>query len=215
MKKAPVSVVMPAFNAEQHIDEALESVLGEPEVGQVIVVDDGSTDSTAARASAHEGVELVQQPNAGIAAARNAGIARATGEYLSFLDADDLWTRGRLRALIGLLESSAVDAAFGYAMEFGTVVEGESPQPALVPGGMLIRTAEFRKVGAFNEELRLGEFVDWWARAQEAGLSHAVTADVVLLRRVHESNTGRLRAEARVDYARLLRAALARRRQAQ
>jgi len=213
VKEVPVSVVMPAFNAERYIDEALESVLREPEVGQLIVVDDGSTDSTAARVSAHAGVELIRQANAGIAAARNAGIARATREYMSFLDADDLWPEGRLGALIHLLESSAVDAAFGSAVQFGEVPEGGRPQPALVAGGMLIRTAAFRRVGNFNEDLRLGEFIDWWARAEEARLSHAFTTEVVLLRRVHESNTGRLRADARVDYTRVLRAALTRRRQ--
>jgi glycosyltransferase involved in cell wall biosynthesis len=91
-----VSVIIPAYNAEPHIAETLNSVLAQTFTDlEVIVVDDGSTDCTAKivekMARADKRVSLLSQQNAGVAAARNAGMKVARGEWLAFLDADDIW----------------------------------------------------------------------------------------------------------------------------
>src|SRR4030095_10925317 len=88
-----VSVVIPAYNSERFVDEALESVLRQSHQRlEVIVVDDGSTDGTGARVRAYGNqVRYIHQVNAGVGAARNKGLAAATGDYIAFLDADDLW----------------------------------------------------------------------------------------------------------------------------
>jgi len=87
----PVSVVIPAFNAEAYVAEAIASVSNQTlRPREVIVVDDGSTDRTAAVAEA-AGAVVVQQKNAGVGAARNAGAAAASHPWLAFLDADDCW----------------------------------------------------------------------------------------------------------------------------
>ncbi|MFF7636114.1 glycosyltransferase family 2 protein [Kitasatospora sp. NPDC008050] len=94
---APVSVVIAAYNAERTLGPALTSVLAQlPPPAQVVVVDDGSTDGTAAVAGAFPGVELIGQQNQGPSAARNTGIRAATQPWVAFLDADDLWLPGKL-----------------------------------------------------------------------------------------------------------------------
>jgi glycosyltransferase involved in cell wall biosynthesis len=102
-----VSVVIPARNAGQFIGEALESVIRQqgPFSLEVIVVDDGSSDDTAASVEAFDGVRLVRQANAGPSAARNRGIAAARGDYIAFLDADDLWPPGKLAIQLELFRA--------------------------------------------------------------------------------------------------------------
>ena len=94
---APVSVVIAAYNAELTLGPALASALAQlPPPAQVIVVDDGSTDGTAAVAASFPGVEVIEQRNQGPSAARNCGIRAASQPWVAFLDADDLWLPGKL-----------------------------------------------------------------------------------------------------------------------
>jgi glycosyltransferase involved in cell wall biosynthesis len=101
-----VSVVIPAFDAEATIGDALASALGQTLADlEVIVVDDGSSDRTAevARSVAGARVQVLTQPNAGAAAARNTGIARSIGKYVALLDADDVWMPYKLERQIEIL----------------------------------------------------------------------------------------------------------------
>lgn len=93
------SIVIPAFNAEETLEETLDSVLAQRGVElEVIVVDDGSEDSTAEMARGFGSrVRVVQQPNRGIGAARNRGIAESRGQFIAFVDADDLWHPDKVR----------------------------------------------------------------------------------------------------------------------
>ena len=84
--------------------------------------------------------------------------------------------------------------------------------PARLPGTMLIATAAFKNVGWFSSELRVGEFVEWYARAVELGIKDEIIADVVLRRRIHATNSGVLQRDARSDYVRIVKAAIDRRR---
>lgn len=219
-----VSVVIPAYNAERFLAEAIESVLAqEYEPIEIIVVDDGSTDGTAAVAQGYaHAVTCVRQPNGGIGAARNRGVEAASGELLAFLDADDLWAPGRLRRQVEALgRDPAPDIVLGIAEAFvtpgyaGTFVhEVPPPGPGYLAGAMLVRRETFGRVGPFATDLKVGEFIDWYARATDLGLTTTVIPDVVLRRRLHDSNTGIRERDSRLDYARVLRATLARRRAA-
>lgn len=212
-----ISVVIPAYNAAAFLAEAVSSVLGQSEpVDQVIVVDDGSTDTTADIArSFGQPVEVIGRANGGIGAARNSALALVSGELLAFLDADDVWPDGRIAALRRVLGSDpSTDAVFGKVVEFGEGMDETAPVAAPLASSMLIRRESFERVGPFREDIRVGEFIDWYARAQELGLKFAQIDDVVLRRRLHETNTGRLQRDARPDYVRVLRAALQRRREA-
>jgi glycosyltransferase involved in cell wall biosynthesis len=218
--KAPlVSVIVPAYNAAPFIAEALESVLRQDyRPIEVIVVDDGSADATAEIArSFGPPVLVLGQAHAGIGAARNAAIAAAYGELLAFLDADDLWTPGKLSRQVSQLEAdSSLDMVFGQAVEFRTADDGRiverPPASGLLPGAALIRMDAFHRVGWFRTNLRVGEFIDWYARATESGLRSAIRSEPVLRRRIHKSNTGTIDKAACVDYISVVRAALERRR---
>lgn len=213
-----VSVTIPVFNGARYLADAIESVRTQhgPTL-EVLVVDDGSTDGSAEIVSrlADPRCRLLRQGRQGAAAARNAGVAEATGDLLAFLDADDCWLPGKLHRQVRLLdENPALDMVFGHYQivnEAGAPASPAVPQPGLSLGTMLIRRTRYLDVGPLATDWRIGEFIDWFARAEDAGLRHHMLPDVVLARRVHDANlTGRSRA-ARADYARIVRAALARR----
>jgi len=92
-------------DGERFIGAAIESVLAQDWPVEILVVDDGSRDGSAAVAARHDGVLVLRQEAIGVAQARNAGVARATGEHVALLDADDLWLPGKLVAQIGMLEA--------------------------------------------------------------------------------------------------------------
>jgi glycosyltransferase involved in cell wall biosynthesis len=220
-----VSVVMPVRDGERYLEDAVRSVLDQSysEI-ELIVVDDGSQDGTPGilRALA-PGVRSVRQAPEGTAAAVNRGIELAAGSFFAFLDADDLWTPRKLELqMAALADDPTLDLALGHVCEFQSP-ELDDPQsagprssrdpiPGLSKGTMLIRRASFARVGPFSTAWDLGDFVDWYARAQEAGLKADMLPEVLMLRRLHADNTTRRAADARIDYARIARAALHRRR---
>ena len=114
-----VSVIIPAYNRDRYLAEAIESVLAQtyPAI-ELIVVDDGSSDRTAEVAQRYA-LTYHFQPNGGISAARNAGIALATGEFLAFLDSDDIWMLDKLsKQMIPFGTDLDLEAVFGYAEQF-------------------------------------------------------------------------------------------------
>ena len=221
-----VSVVIPAYNAAAYLGEALESVFSQRGAElDVVVVDDGSTDATADVAMRFAPrIRLLRQAHRGIGAARNAGIARVETSLVGFLDADDLWPEGRIKVLVAALESSPLaDLAAGRVRCFVSPdLSTEERRRVQVPAGdasgagmagaTLVRRGAIARVGRFDETLRVGEMVDWYLRARDAGLTETLIDDVVLLRRVHLTNQGRRHADAGADYLRTLRSSLARRR---
>src|ERR1043165_3045241 len=101
-----VSVIIPVYNGARHLRAALESVFAQTYRSfEVIVVDDGSVDESAIIAQSFPEVRYIHQTNCGVAAARNHGIEAARGEFLAFLDQDDLWTPDKLRLQIEYLLS--------------------------------------------------------------------------------------------------------------
>jgi glycosyltransferase involved in cell wall biosynthesis len=227
MNEARVSVVIPARNAERYLGAALRSVLAQTAGRmEIVVVDDASTDGTAAAAAAFAGDRarcIVLPERRGVAGARNAGVEIATGDYLAFLDADDLWLPERTAVLLGALASQERRAiALGHVEQFispelapelrGTLAAPPPPGPAYLAGGILLRRADFLAVGAFDETLTLGEFIDWFSRARRAGLAEIVVPDIVLRRRIHGANTTLRERAAAGDYLQVVRRELARKR---
>src|SRR5271156_2034659 len=100
MSRPAVSVIIPTYNYGRFVTEAVDSVLAQSYTDhEVIVVDDGSVDDTPERMQPYaERVRYLRQPNQGPSAARNNGIEAARGEYVAFLDADDLWHPRKLEA---------------------------------------------------------------------------------------------------------------------
>lgn len=112
-----ISVVIPAYNAEKTIRNTIESVLNQTFSDfELIVINDGSTDATLEKVQAIQDprVRLLSQSNSGAQRSRNKGLAEATGEYIAFLDADDLWTVDKLEAQLSALKANP-DAAVAYS----------------------------------------------------------------------------------------------------
>lgn len=110
-----VSTIIPAYNAERTIAQAIDSALSQDyKSHQVVVVNDGSTDSTAAILEKYGNqIQVVTQSNGGLSAARNAGVRRSTSEYLAFLDADDIWLPGKLKTMVlALVRNPQASLAF-------------------------------------------------------------------------------------------------------
>jgi glycosyltransferase involved in cell wall biosynthesis len=220
----PISALIPVRDGVRYLGEAIASVLAqEIRPIEVVVLDDGSRDDSAALARSFGGaVRVVAQAHAGIGAARNRLVQEATGDLLAFLDADDRWCPGALAAHVAsLADAPAAAMAFGLVRQFVTpelpaeerarLVCPRDPARGFIPGASLIRRHAFARAGAFRTDLRVGEFVDWLMRARDAGLVATTHETTVLERRLHGSNTGR-RERAAADYLAVVRAALARRR---
>jgi glycosyltransferase involved in cell wall biosynthesis len=220
-----VSVVVPMFETERFVGQAVESMLGQAqEPFEIIVVDDGSTDcGPEIVASFGPPVRQVHQPRTGIAAARNRGVREAAGEALAFLDADDLAPPRRLAVQTQALEQDRnLDGVVGVVEEFTTPgVDGRTPagqraprppQTARTPSSLLVWRDSFLRVGEFDETTDRAEAVDWFARAADMGLRLGAVPEVVVRRRLHDANHGMRAHGNEIDYLRVLRASIRRRR---
>lgn len=194
-----VSVVIPAFNCAQFIGSAIDSALAQdyPHL-EMIVIDDGSTDDTRGVVETYgDRVRLLAQPNRGCAAARNLGVAKAQGEYIAFLDADDAWWHGKIRYQLQGLQQSGLEMAYSRFIVWHPEADGMYPAPesvfaiadhpalsdcALVTGDtypellldcivwtstVLLRKAALLQAGPFDESLALGEDYDLWLRLSQ------------------------------------------------
>jgi glycosyltransferase involved in cell wall biosynthesis len=217
-----VGVVIPAFNAERFLAQALDSVLSQTyPVLDILVLDDGSTDGTSALATAHSPrVRVERQRNAGIGAARNRGVELVRGDLVAFLDADDLLTSSSIGCRVELLTRRAeVELVFGHVVRFRELLDGapvaiDEPLPAHLPGSMLVRRDALERVGPFPTQTHVAEGLDWLLRARELLLNELTLEEQVLWRRVHGENNS-LRHRAQIgEFAHALKASLDRRRAA-
>lgn len=203
--KPTVSVIIPVYNGERFLAEAIQSVLRQTlPPGEVIVVDDGSTDGSAAIVAALPSpptidLILVRQPNQGAAVARNRGILLASGDLVAFLDADDLWQPEKLASqVMQLTQEPNVDAVIchveGFVEPGGKWPPGrdrtlfEARPPMYSFSTLLIHRAALDRVGMLDPRRRAGEDTEWFARARDMGLNFAVTPAILLRRRFHSSN---------------------------
>ncbi len=226
-KNPTISVVIPSFNTSPYIGEAIQSVLDQSlRPSEVIVVDDGSTDDTVDVAAAFgDPVRVFPQPHRGPAASRNFGVAQAQGDLLAFLDSDDLWTTDKLEKQVETLQRDGeLQGVFGLVRQFYTpgleVSEAQrqkleaTVETGYHAGALLICRDAFDSVGPFDETFKLGEFIDWYARAQDIRLKLITLREVLMLRRIHNTNTGLLQLGKRSDYAKMIKKILDRRKAA-
>jgi glycosyltransferase involved in cell wall biosynthesis len=192
-----VSAIVPVHDGECFLREALESILQQDyRPLEVIVVDDGSTDESAAIAASLP-VRVLRRERAGVAAARNTGLGSAAGSLIAFLDQDDLWPPGRLRRQVEHLCAHPGHAFVVGRME--VFLEPGVMPPAWIPrdqtafllGALVARRAAFETVGPFDERYEISSDSDWFAHAHDAGLARGVLDDVVLRYRIHARNASR------------------------
>jgi glycosyltransferase involved in cell wall biosynthesis len=222
-----ISVMIPVYNGEAYLGEAVQSVLAQSyRPIEIVVVDDGSDDASATVARRFgDAVRYERQPRCGNGAARNRAVALATGELFTFLDADDRLVPGALQRLAGVLERDpSLQAVYGHVREFVSPdVDAEALarlRPPIdriagcLPTNMLIRRDAFLRVGGFATDLRVGVTVDWSARARELGMATILLDDVLFERRLHADNNGLREREHASHYLQVVKAALDRRRAA-
>ena len=197
-----LSVIMPVYNGEAFLAEAIRHVLTQRyQPLELIVVDDGSTDGTANIAAAFaDDIRYVRQPNQGPAAARNQGIATARGEFLAFLDVDDLWADDALHRLMDHLQAhpeTGIAQGLIQQMHLDRYVQDGQPRiftPIFKPyqfiniGSAVYRKTVFKTVGLFDPVFRHAEDVDWFIRAWELNIAKMVLPEVALLYRKHGRN---------------------------
>lgn len=196
-----VSTVIPVYNREEFIAEAIESALNQQGVKmEILVVDDGSTDGTVAAASRFGSrIRLIRQENAGPPAARNRGVAAAQGEFLTFLDSDDLWPPHRTRLLLDCLTTHpGAGAAMGQMQYIPADVSRSDRFAAACReaeairnynlGASLFRSSALQAVGGFDETMRYSDDWDWFVRAREKGVRIELVPEVTLINRRHGEN---------------------------
>jgi len=222
-----VSVIIPFYNASSFLTEAIESVLNqEIKDIEIIALDDGSTDDSVEKISQIKDLRLkiVRQENAGAAVARNNGVLIARGEYVCFLDADDIWAPDKLKLQLAEIEkNSAINMVFGQVKELydksvlnnNTLPKEEKIFVGYSSIAMLISKKDFLKVGDFEGKWRVAEFIDWYDRAKSLGLKESIIPEIVAYRRIHKGNTDRLFRPDVKQYVAVLKEALDRRRQNQ
>ncbi|AFY54116.1 putative glycosyltransferase [Rivularia sp. PCC 7116] len=180
-----ISVIIPVFNGEVTIGETINSILNQTFRDiEIIIINDGSTDDTLAtiKEISDSRIKIFSYPNAGLSASRNRGISQAKGEYISFIDADDLWTTDKLELQWKALQENP-QAAIAYSwtdyidessqfLKSGRRIKanGDVFSKLLVINFLengsnpLIHRKALEKVGGFDESLAAAEDIDMWLR---------------------------------------------------
>jgi glycosyltransferase involved in cell wall biosynthesis len=214
-----ISVLMATFNGEAFVEEAIASVLGQRGVQlELIVTDDGSTDATASivRALARRDarIQLAVQPHAGVAASRNACVARARGSYLAFLDQDDRCPGGKLARQRTLLEASPeLGAVFGRTQMFDSVRE-QAPGYTMLLSAALLRRETVEAIGRFDPEYASADDFDFLLRMIEQGHRIELETGLGVSHRRHPDQVSADLEATRRDCVRALARSLQRRRRA-
>lgn len=210
-----ISVIIPVKNGSNYLREAIESVQRQGVPVEIIVVDDGSTDNTVEIASGL-GCKVISHPvSKGQVAAKNTGLKAAEGEYVLFLDHDDVIREGALASMYEMIEADpAVSAVQSMVKDFlspeiasmpGTTIRPE-PYYGLFTGAILIRKSVFDEIGPFSEDRRTGEIIEWQSRMDKCGFLIKKTGIVSTDRRIHNTNFGKTnKGDEYKDYASVLR----------
>ncbi len=199
MNGAVVSVILPVFNGEKFLSEAVQSVLNQNyQRLEIIIIDDGSTDSTKKVALGFSNkIKYFYQENGGPAKARNFGLSVATGNFIAFIDADDVWVKDKLSLQLALFEKNReVGVVIGLTFKTSFLSKDELDNAMINPkgffhlllGSSLIKKSVFDDIGLFDEDLFLGDDTDWFNRAKENRVPIAILRDIVQYYRIHEDN---------------------------
>lgn len=186
-----ISVIIPAYNVDGFIAEAFASVAAQTSrVDEIIVIDDGSTDGTAAwlrgMAPKDPRLRVLTSNRLGPSGARNVGLRAATQTNIAFLDADDVWPPHKIeRQMERLSSTDRPDVVSGLIQRFGLGASIAAGKPEDIVahvnlGACLFHRRVFEVVGLFNETLSYCEDVDLMFRIRESGLKLAIMPEVML-----------------------------------
>jgi glycosyltransferase involved in cell wall biosynthesis len=221
-----VSVIIPVYNGERFLAEAIDSVFAQDyRPIEVIVVDDGSGDHSAEIAKSYAHVRVISQENRGLSAARNAGIAAATGAFLAFVDADDVMLPAKLTKQVDYMQRHPeVGCTLGAWEVFGDDIDRELPDVPPPPDGPLdvttpqalvhlraggisavIERNALDVVGLFDTSFDFAEDLEWLFRLRDSSVTAVILPHVVGRKRFHASNMTWDRAAALDGWLKTLR----------
>jgi glycosyltransferase involved in cell wall biosynthesis len=195
-----VSAIIPVYNGEKYLEEAIQSIISQTyRPIQIIVVDDGSTDGSRDIVKSFHDICYIYQANSGHASARNRGIQHAKDDFLAFLDADDLWLPVKLEhQMVAFSTERDFEMVTGYIDPFISPeldvndVKNIRYHPTSLPGyhpdAILIRRDVFLRIGPFHEQYRVGEAISWFSKAMDMELKIKVLPILVARRRLHGGN---------------------------
>lgn len=199
MKNILASIIIPFYNAELFLGEAIESVLEQSyQALEIIAIDDGSTDKSADIARSYSRVRYFKQANLGPAAARNHGIRVAKADFIGFHDADDICEKERFKLQMELMQQNQnLEVTYCRIKNFvepGADVANFLQTPQIMQARMgfisagLMKKSVFDRVGLFNEKIRIGEDIDWIVRADNKNICSCSLLEILIRRRLHENN---------------------------
>lgn len=198
-----ISCIMPVWNGERFIGEAVASIVAQTHRPiEIIVVDDGSTDNTEAAAKAAcDTLTFLRQEHAGAAKARNLGLQHATGDFIALLDADDRWMPDKLALQLEALHADAtLDCVLCRVRLFWEGLEAEAAayrrdnrveSSGLPNSAMLARRTAFDAIGMFDASLTHASSVAWFSLFEARGLQSRELPEVLVERRMHAQNFSR------------------------
>ena len=203
--KTQVSVIIPTYNRGWTIGEAVDSVLAQDYRDfELIIVDDGSTDNTSEVLDAYRGtIKIFRQTNKGVSAARNRGIAEASGKFIAFLDSDDLWLPQKLSRQVEFFNTTPdalicqteevwirsgvrVNPKKRHQKPSGMIFESSLALCLVSPSAVMIRRSLLEIVGNFDETLPACEDYDLWLRITCRFPVYRIDTPLIIKRGGHE-----------------------------
>lgn len=224
--KQTVSVIIPVYNAGKYLRESLESVFAQTcQPFEIIAINDGSTDNSLEILNEFSSeLRIISRENRGVCATLNEALDLAKGELITFQDADDRWVTNKLEKQLEFLNANPEkDACFGMVKQFispelpdevkSTISCPDEIQRGILKITLMIRREALDKVGLFDEQMHRGDFIDWFARAEELGITYEVLPELLAYRRLHRGGLSSQHQHEK-DLIRIAKAALDRRRNA-
>lgn len=215
-----IGVIIPTYNGERFLAETIHSVLAQSYPPcEVIVVDDGSDDGTAALVAAFgHPVRMVSNPRGGPAGARNRGIEETRAEFIAFIDHDDLWHQDKLAKQMEAFDADpSLDVCVSRIQRFQQGASGNeieffgTPAAGYLTVTMLVRRESFKRVGPLNASLKYSDAAEWFLRARARGLKIRLLPEVLTFHRSHGSNFSEQGADqARSEFLHLARRQMSR-----
>ena len=210
MSKPLVSVIIPTFNRGYCLEESIRSVLQQSFADfELIVVDDGSTDNTSELVARFPAVKLIRlEKSRGVSFARNRGVVEAQGDWVGFLDSDDLWEQGKLATQVKWIERHP-DLQMVYTDEIwirngvrvnpmnkhrkysGDIFRYCLPLCIVSPSSVLLRAKVLSEVGGFDESMPVCEDYDLWLRIAKRYPFHFIEEKLIVKRGGHEDQLSR------------------------
>ncbi|NVM01498.1 MAG: glycosyltransferase [Candidatus Helarchaeota archaeon] len=205
-----VSVIIPTYNRFSFLVEAVKSVLSQTFANfELIIVDDGSTDETRRIQEIYrERVKYLFQEKRGVSSARNKGIINSSGEYICFLDSDDLWKKNKLEIQVNFMDNNR-DFLVCYTGEIwirngvrvnqmkkhkkysGMIYDKCLPLCIISPSSVMMRREIFDKIGFFDENLPICEDYDMWLRISKDYPIFFIDKKLIIKRGGHQDQLSR------------------------